>query len=64
MITEMHLWLLGTAIVFTLVGRYLFFKENVSDIVDSTIDSLIEQGYIKLEGNDIVKWEDWCKEND
>jgi len=64
MITEMHLWLLGTAILFTLVGRYLFFKDNVSDIVDSTIDSLIEQGYIKLEGNDIVKWEDWCKEND
>jgi hypothetical protein len=60
----MNLWLLGTAILFTLVGRYLFFKDNVSDIVDSTIDSLIEQGYIKLEGNDIVKWEDWCKEND
>jgi hypothetical protein len=60
----MNLWLLGTAIVFTLVGRYLFFKENVSEIVDSTIDSLIQQGYIKVEGEDIVKWEDWCREND
>ena len=61
---EMTMWLLGTAVIFTFVGRYFFFKENVSEIVDSTIDSLIQQGFIKVEGEDIIKWEDWCKEND
>ena len=64
LVTEMHLWLLGTAILFTIVGRYLFFKDEVGNVVESTIDSLIEQGYLKMEGNDIVKWEDWCKDND
>lgn len=63
-ITEMHLWLLGTAIVFTYVGRWMFFKDEVGNVVESTIDSLIEQGYLKMEGDDIVKWEDWCRDND
>lgn len=61
---EMSYWLLGTAIVFTYVGRRMFFKDEVGNVVESTIDSLIEQGYLKMEGDDIVKWEDWCKEND
>ena len=61
-------WLFGTAILFTFVGRYMGYKDSIEDAVESTIDSLIEQGYIKTEGHgakmEIVKWEDWCKDND
>jgi len=64
MFNEMTLWLLGTAVVFTFVGRWMFWKENIEDIVDSTLQSLIDQGYIKMEGDDIVKWQDWCRNND
>ena len=68
LVNEMTLWLLGTAILFTLVGRYMGYKASIEDAVETTIDSLIEQGYIKTEGYgtkmEIVKWEDWCKDND
>jgi hypothetical protein len=47
----MTYWLLGTAIVFTLFGRYTAtLRNNVKTVVESTIDSLIEQGYIKTKG--------------
>ena len=42
-------WLFGTAIVFTAIGWYWGFKSNAIEIVESTIDSLIEQGYIKTQ---------------
>ena len=68
LINEMTLWLLATAILFTFVGRYIGYKASIEDAVESTIDSLIEQGYIKTEGYgtkmEIVKWEDWCRDND
>ncbi len=48
---DMTYWLLGTAIVFTLFGRYTAtLRNNVKTVVESTIDSLIEQGYIKTKG--------------
>jgi len=47
---EMTYWLLGTALVFTFVGRWMAVKDDVSDIVSATIDSLIEQGYLKTKG--------------
>ena len=48
---DMTFWLLGTAIVFTLFGRYTAtLRNNVKTVVESTIDSLIEQGYIKTKG--------------
>jgi len=48
---DMTFWLLGTAIVFTLFGRYtVSIRYNVKTVVESTIDSLIEQGYIKTKG--------------
>ena len=47
---EMTYWLLGTALVFTFVGRWMAVKDDVSDIVAATIDSLIEQGYLKTKG--------------
>jgi len=63
-----NLWLLITAIVFTFVGRYLSKEAVVTDAIETTIDSLIEQGFIKTEGHgakmEIVKWQDWCNDND
>ena len=64
MFNEMTLWLLGTAVVFTFFGKWMFMKNTIEDIVDSTLQSLIDQGYVKMEGDDIVKWEDWCRHND
>ena len=48
--SEMTYWLLGTAIVFTFVGRQLAVKDSVKNTVENTIDSLIAQGYIKTKG--------------
>ena len=65
---EMTLWLLGTAIIFTFVGRYLGFRANIEDVVGSTIDSLIADGYLKTRGvgseMEILKHTEWCKDND
>ena len=47
---EMTYWLLGTAIVFTYVGRWMAYKDHLMDIVESTIDRLVEDGYIKTKG--------------
>jgi hypothetical protein len=47
---EMTYWLLGTALVFTYVGRWMAYKEHLMDIVESTIDRLVEDGYIKTKG--------------
>ena len=46
----MTYWLLVTAIVFTFVGRAMSYKEHLIDTVESTIDSLIKDGYIKTKG--------------
>ena len=48
---EMTYWLLGTAVIFTFVGRYTAYKDHLQDVVAATIDSLIEQGYLKTKGN-------------
>lgn len=47
---EMTYWLLGTAVLFTFVGRYTAYKDALQDVVAATIDSLIEDGYIKTKG--------------
>ena len=61
-------WLLGTAVLFTFVGRFMAFRDAVEDAVGSTIDSLIEQGYLKTRGvgrnMEIVKHTEWCSKND
>ena len=49
---EMTYWLLATSIIFTFVGRYFAQKEDVTDIVAATIDSLIEEGYLKTKTGD------------
>ena len=65
---ETTLWLLGTAVLFTFVGRYMSFKDHVHDITAACIDSLIEDGYLKTRGvgrdMEIIKHTEWCKEND
>jgi hypothetical protein len=48
---EMTYWLLGTALVFTFVGRWMAIKDDVQDIVAATIDSLIDQGYLRTKGD-------------
>jgi hypothetical protein len=55
-------------VVGTLFGRHTARYYNVTDIVESTIDSLINDGYIKTEGHgtnmEIIKWQDWCNNED
>jgi hypothetical protein len=57
-------WLFGTAVLFTLFGRYSAFKANFEDVVATTIDSLIEEGYLKTRGKgrnmEILKHTEWC----
>lgn len=61
-------WLLGTAVLFTFVGRYMAFKDNIQFITEATIDSLIDQGYLKTRGvgrdMEILKHTEWCEDND
>ena len=65
---EMFLWLAFAYAVGTAFGHYTTRKDNVTDIVESTIDSLIADGYIKTEGHgtnmEIIKWQDWCNKYD
>lgn len=60
-------WLLGTAVVFTIVGRYMSFRDHVHAITAATIDSLIEDGYLKTRGiganMEILKHTEWCKKD-
>lgn len=66
LLNEMTLWLLGTAVIFTFVGRYMAFRDHLEDVISATIDSLIEDGYIKTKGSgenlEIIKYTDWKKE--
>ena len=68
-----EMWLLGTAIVFTLVGMYMARfdrKEETKNLVEVIIDDLIRQGYIKnykdSKGEtELMKWwEDYPKQVD
>ena len=68
-----EIWILGTAIVFTLLGMYFgqtTKKKEIGDLVEAVIDDLIRQGYIKnykdSKGEtELMKWwEDYPKEVD
>jgi len=56
-------WLLLTAVLFTAVGWVYGKKSHVNEIVASTIDSLIEDGYLKTRGTgkdmEVLKWREW-----
>jgi hypothetical protein len=63
---EMTYWLLGTAVIFTFVGRYTAYRDALQDVVAATIDSLIEDGYIKTkgEGEDMEILKHWEHNNE
>ena len=66
--TAEYLVLLITAVVFTGYGYWVGKQTHVTEVIESTIDSLIAGGYLKTEGTgdnlDIIKWQSWCDEND
>ena len=63
-----ELWLTGTAILFTVVGIYFGRHNSINQLTEAVIDSLIDQGYLKTSGTgknvDIIKWRDWCDDQD
>jgi|TARA_R110000782_G_C14456728_1_gene372879 hypothetical protein len=65
-----EIWLLVTAITFTAVGWRMGTKSEQVYIIESTIDSLIEDGYLKVKPNteneevDIYKWREWLDDQD
>ena len=63
---ETTYWLLGTAVTFTFVGRYTAYKDALQEVVAATIDSLIEDGYIKTkgEGEDMEILKHWEHNNE
>ena len=67
-LTIQHLILLIAAVVFTGYGYWVGKQNHVEDVIESTIDKLIADGYLKTQGSgnnqDIIKWQDWCDEND
>ena len=58
-----ELWLLVTAVIFTAVGWYWGLKSQAINVVESTIDALINDGYLKTRGTGkdlvILKWREW-----
>jgi hypothetical protein len=60
---EMYIWLFGTAVIFTVVGMYMGSRTKTENIIASTIDSLILEGYLKTRGvgkdMEILKWREW-----
>lgn len=65
---EMFWWLFATAVIFTFVGRFMAFRSQLEAVIAATIDSLIEDGYIKtkVENNELVllKHTDWNNERE
>lgn len=64
---EMFWQVLITAIIFTFVGRYMAFKDIVAQVTEATIDSLINDGYLKTRGvgrdMEILKHTEWCEKD-
>ena len=62
---EMLWWLFGTAVLFTFVGRWMSFRDIVGQVTEATIDSLINDGYLKTRGvgrnMEILKHTEWCE---
>lgn len=56
-----------TAVVFTIVGWYMAAKIQTEKIIGATIDSLIEDGYLKTRGvgrdMEILKHTEWCEKD-
>lgn len=64
MTSEVSFWLFVTAVIFTvfgfIVGRRQKNIKNTTAIVESTVDRLISDGYLKTRGTgkntEILKW--------
>lgn len=60
-------WLFGTAVLFTFVGRWMSFRDIVGQVTEATIDSLINDGYLKTRGvgrnMEILKHTEWCEKD-
>jgi hypothetical protein len=60
-------WLFGTAVIFTFVGKFITLRTTVDQVVAATIDSLIQDGYLKTRGTgkdmEILKHTEWCKKD-
>ena len=61
MITEDLLWLLGAYIAGSGATYYLFLKKNFLDATEATIDTLIENGFLRTKRRsdgevEILKW--------
>lgn len=61
--TQLTLMIFVTAIVFTIVGWIWGKRSSIEDVVAATIDSLIDDGYLKTRGvgreMEILKWQEW-----
>jgi hypothetical protein len=61
-------WFLLTAVIFTLLGRWMAYHDIIHNAVEATLDSLIKQGYIKTKGvgedMEILKVSEWCSKDD
>ena len=68
LLTEQTLMMFVVAVVFTAVGWFFGIKSNVKNIIAATIDSLIDDGYLKTRGTgsdmEILKWREWENGNE
>jgi len=57
-----ELWLLATALIFTVYGYVIGVKSNIHKMSEMVIDKLIKDGYLKTRGTgknmEILKWHD------
>ena len=62
MSTEMLLWLLGAYVAGSAATYYLFLKKNFLDATEATIDTLIDNGFLRVRKSnngelEILKWD-------
>ena len=48
MITENVMWLLGAYVAGSAATYYLFLKKNFLDATEATIDTLIDNGFLRV----------------
>ena len=62
MFTENVIWLFGAYIAGSAATYYLFLKKNFLDATEATIDTLIDNGFLRVRKSDngeleILKWD-------
>jgi hypothetical protein len=60
---SVYAWLLITAVLFTAFGFFWGRSSVIATVINSTINSLIEDGYLKTRGcgedEELVRWREW-----